>query len=78
LQIALTRIALAIAATIALAAPLAVPASAQRTREKQDQPEAKQNIAEQRKKAKEAEEASKAAMDKLPEKKPADPWKNMR
>ena len=49
------------------------------TRKKQQQSEDRQQKnAEQQKKAREAEEAYKAALDKIPDKKPADPWKNMR
>src|SRR5258707_786873 len=70
---------LRIALTIGLVALLAVPASAQRTHGKRDQSEGKQQTtAEQRKKTREAEEAYKAALDKIPDQKPADPWKNVR
>jgi uncharacterized membrane protein len=59
---------------------LAVPAYAQRTHGKKDQSEGKQQQPEeQKKKAREAEEAYKAALKKIPDQKqPADPWKNMR
>jgi cbb3-type cytochrome oxidase subunit 3 len=72
---ALMRIAL-IAMLVAL---LAVPAYAQRTHNKEQQSEGKQKqTEEQKKKAREAEEAYKAALEKIPDKKPPDPWKNMR
>ena len=63
-----------------MVALLAVPAYAQRTHGKQQQQseDRQQKNAEQQKKAREAEEAYKAALDKIPDKKPADPWKNMR
>ena len=70
---------LRIALAIGLVALLAVPASAQRTHGKRDHSEGKQQTAEQRKKARDAaEEAYKAALDKIPDQKSADPWKNMR
>jgi ribosomal protein L12E/L44/L45/RPP1/RPP2 len=70
---------LRIALLIGLVALLAVPASAQRAHGKRDQSEGKQQTAEQRKKTREAaEEAYKAALGKVPDQKPADPWKNVR
>ena len=70
------RIAL-IAIMVAL---LAGPAYAQRGSGKQRQPDSKQQqTAEQKKKAKEAEDAYKAALKSFPNKKPpADPWQNVR
>ncbi len=57
---------------------ISVPAQAQHMRGKKPN-EAQQNqSAEQKKKALEAEKAYKAALDKVPEQKPPDPWGNMR
>lgn len=62
-----------------MVAMLAVPAYAQRMHGKRDQSaEKQQQSAEQQKKAREAEQAYKAALDRIPDKKPPDPWKNMR
>ena|SRR5438552_1185758 len=70
------RIAL-IAIMVAL---LADPAYAQRGAGKGRQPESKQQqSAEQKKKARQVEEAYEAALKTIPDKKPsADPWKNVR
>jgi hypothetical protein len=70
---------LRIALIIGLVGLLAIPASAQRGHGKRDQSEGKQQqTAEQRKKTREAEEAYKAALGKIPDQKPPDPWKNVR
>jgi hypothetical protein len=70
---------LRIALIIGLVALLAIPASAQRMHGKRDQSEAKQQqTGDQKKKRREAEEAYKAALDKIPDQKPADPWRNVR
>ena len=61
-----------------LVALLVNPANAQRMRGKHRTGAGQQQTAEQKKKAEEAEKAYKSALDKIPDKKPADPWAKVR
>jgi hypothetical protein len=66
---------IAVAIIVAL---IALPAQAQHMRGKKPDEAQKQQSAEQKKKALEAEKAYKAALDNVPDQKPLDPWSSMR
>jgi hypothetical protein len=78
LSIRLLERAMRIILAAIIVALAVLPAQAQHKRGKKPDEAQQQLSAEQKKKALEAEKAYKAALDKVPDQKPVDPWSNMR